>query len=165
MQTWLIGLGVLLATACNIESSEVVGGAGSDGCDGGESLGGQGGTAGGPSAGGAAGAGLGLSGIGASAGSAGSAGVAGTGGAPPCSQEGDCAPGTNCDRAQGICLPSDHETCEELTLEAECTTRADCETVYAGVDCSCGRNCVCVGGQPGCVCKSFEFFECTTGAR
>jgi hypothetical protein len=32
--------------------------------------------------------------------------------------------------------------------------------VYAGVSCSCGPDCHCVGGEAGCICESFEFFRC-----
>ncbi|MCA9639687.1 MAG: hypothetical protein KC492_03305, partial [Myxococcales bacterium] len=96
-----------------------------------------------------------------SAGSGGGTNTGGSGSASsiPCENESDCDPGFNCDYQAGLCAPSDAETCEELG-EAECGTRTDCEVIYAGVDCSCGAGCECQGGEPGCVCDSFEFFRC-----
>lgn len=80
--------------------------------------------------------------------------------AASCSAEKDCAPGFNCDAAQSVCLPAAAETCAELADETACIARKDCAAAYAGVDCSCGPDCQCVGGEPGCVCASFEFFRC-----
>jgi|SRR5882724_9724802 len=78
----------------------------------------------------------------------------------PCEKERDCAPGYNCDLEQHQCLPADQETCGELDTELSCTNRKDCTPVYGGVNCSCGTNCECHGGEPGCVCESFQFFVC-----
>jgi hypothetical protein len=78
----------------------------------------------------------------------------------PCTVESDCARGYNCDAARGQCLPSDAETCPELTTEASCSARKDCTTVYAGTNCTCGPDCQCTGGEPGCICERFEFFRC-----
>ncbi len=50
--------------------------------------------------------------------------------------------------------------CEDLDEESSCSARSDCEPVYAGVDCSCGPDCTCIGGTPGCICESFEFHAC-----
>ena len=82
--------------------------------------------------------------------------------APPrhCDQESDCDPGFNCDLEAQQCLPSDEETCGELKSEAACTHRSDCTPIYGGINCSCGQDCECEGGEPGCVCESFEFFVC-----
>jgi hypothetical protein len=93
--------------------------------------------------------------------------AAGEAGAPatapaPCAQERDCAPGYNCDLGQHQCLPADQETCGELDTELACTNRKDCTPVYGGINCSCGNNCECHGGEPGCVCESFQFFVCQT---
>jgi hypothetical protein len=82
----------------------------------------------------------------------------------PCSKEADCAPGFNCDTTRGKCTPSDSETCPELSDEAVCGARSDCKVVYAGVSCSCGPDCHCVGGEAGCICESFEFFRCEPAA-
>jgi hypothetical protein len=82
---------------------------------------------------------------------------------PPqhCEQESDCEPGFNCDLEQQQCLPSDEETCAELKTEAACTHRSDCTPIYAGTNCSCGQDCKCRGGEPGCVCETFGFFGCS----
>jgi hypothetical protein len=80
----------------------------------------------------------------------------------PCSVESDCARGYNCDTTRGECLPTDAETCPELTTEASCSVRKDCTTVYAGTNCTCGPDCECTGGEPGCICERFEFFRCAT---
>jgi hypothetical protein len=81
----------------------------------------------------------------------------------PCAEERDCAPGYNCDAGSRQCLPSEQETCGELTSEQACNNRRDCAPVYGGINCSCGADCECVGGEPGCVCESFEFFACRAG--
>ena len=78
----------------------------------------------------------------------------------PCVEESDCEPGFNCDYERSVCAPADAETCGELTTEAACDERDDCVTVYAGTNCSCGPECSCIGGEPGCVCETFEFFRC-----
>ncbi len=77
-----------------------------------------------------------------------------------CAEEKECDLGTNCDKSVALCLPADEETCGELSDEAACVARTDCEPVFAGVNCSCGPDCSCIGGAPGCVCDSFEFFRC-----
>lgn len=77
-----------------------------------------------------------------------------------CASEADCALGFNCDASRGICLPAALPTCGEVQAEAECLERSDCAPLYAGVDCSCGPDCSCKGGEPGCVCAAFEFFRC-----
>jgi len=94
-------------------------------------------------------------------------GEAGAGGAPtpvvpitPCEQEHDCAPGYNCNLDTHQCLPADQETCGELDSELACTNRRDCTPVYGGMNCSCGSNCQCHGGEPGCVCERFGFVTC-----
>lgn len=81
-------------------------------------------------------------------------------GLKPCGSERDCDPGFNCDLQQQLCQPSDEETCGELATELACTHRSDCTPIYAGTHCSCGQDCECHGGDPGCVCQTFEFFGC-----
>lgn len=83
---------------------------------------------------------------------------------PPCEDESNCAPGFNCHLGRGQCLPAQEETCGELKQETECTERRDCTPVYAGIGCSCGADCECVGGEPGCICQSFDFFVCMPAA-
>jgi hypothetical protein len=83
-----------------------------------------------------------------------------------CADEAECAPGFNCDAERGTCTPAaSGETCAEIADEAACAQRPDCTLVYAGVDCSCGAGCECVGGEPNCVCEAFEFFRCEVNAR
>jgi len=77
-----------------------------------------------------------------------------------CVEERDCARGFNCDYERHECTPTDAETCPELSTESACDHRNDCMSIYAGINCSCGADCECVGGEPGCVCQSFEFFSC-----
>jgi hypothetical protein len=95
------------------------------------------------------------------------AGDGGASGAPPvvvppqpCDKERDCDPGFNCNLETHECLPAAEETCGELETEAACTHRSDCTPIYGGTNCSCGQDCACHGGDPGCVCQSFEFFGC-----
>jgi len=78
-----------------------------------------------------------------------------------CIDDTACTDGFVCDVASSTCVPdTSPATCAELVVEQECIDRPDCEPVYAGVNCSCGPNCECTGGEPGCVCESFEFFKC-----
>ncbi|MGE0323838.1 MAG: hypothetical protein AB7K71_09540 [Polyangiaceae bacterium] len=145
---------VAFVAGCNIETHD---GYDDDECSNGGSsfhgaaVGGSGNTTqGGSSNGGAASGG----------GSTDRASAGGSNAAPnPCENESDCDPGFNCDYDVGLCSPADAETCEELS-EDGCGARTDCEVIYAGVDCSCGAGCECQGGEPGCVCDSFEFFRC-----
>ena len=58
------------------------------------------------------------------------------------------------------CVAADAETCPELRTEANCDNRNDCVSIYAGTNCSCGPECTCIGGEPGCVCENFAFFTC-----
>jgi len=102
-------------------------------------------------------------GKGGSAGSAaGGTSSGGTGPAPnpSCEEERDCEPGYNCDLEQHECVATDAETCPELKTEAACENRRDCVPIYGGINCSCGQDCECKGGEPGCICESFEFFAC-----
>jgi hypothetical protein len=78
-----------------------------------------------------------------------------------CVSEPDCPADYNCNLERGTCEPASTPTCGELMSAADCGIRADCRSVYAGVDCSCGTGCTCQGGEPGCVCQSFQFFECS----
>jgi len=82
--------------------------------------------------------------------------------APPksCSKERDCEAGYNCDADTHECVPAEEETCAELETELACTHRSDCIPIYGGTNCSCGKDCECKGGEPGCVCESFQFFAC-----
>jgi hypothetical protein len=98
-------------------------------------------------------------------GSATPSGGSAAGGAVPeppraCAEERDCDPGYNCEVETNECKPTEQETCGELETEAACSNRRDCEPVYGGLNCSCGADCECEGGEPGCVCESFEFFVC-----
>lgn len=77
-----------------------------------------------------------------------------------CAKESDCERGFNCDYERKECVAAGAETCAELSSEADCDHRNDCVSIYAGTDCSCGAECTCIGGEPGCVCQSFAFFTC-----
>lgn len=92
-----------------------------------------------------------------------SSGGTNSGGAPPihCTTEAECPRGYNCDLDLLQCAPADEETCQELTSEQACTKRRDCTPVYGGINCSCGDDCECRGGEPGCICERFEFFACS----
>jgi hypothetical protein len=98
--------------------------------------------------------------------SAGNAGSAGTTPAPnsTCEDERDCDAGFNCDLETHECVAADAETCPELKSESACTNRRDCVPIYGGINCSCGQDCECMGGEPGCICESFDFFACQSGA-
>jgi hypothetical protein len=118
---------------------------------GGKSSGGNGGNTsggrtGGESSGGSANAGSGGGGSD-SGGSAGSAGTAGSGPSTTCELERDCPRGYNCDLEQHECVRADAETCPELESEAACTNRRDCVPIYGGINCSCGQDCECKGGD------------------
>jgi Cys-rich repeat protein len=79
-----------------------------------------------------------------------------------CATDADCPSGSSCDASSGQCVAT--PTCADMTDEASCSARVDCTPIYAGVDCSCGPDCTCHGGEPGCVCQSFEFFRCEDAA-
>jgi hypothetical protein len=78
-----------------------------------------------------------------------------------CQDEASCEAGYNCDLKRFVCTPTDNELCSELKNEASCAERDDCVVTYAGVNCSCGADCTCMGGEAGCVCERFEFHACT----
>jgi hypothetical protein len=80
--------------------------------------------------------------------------------ATPCAHERDCDAGFNCNFEVEQCQSAEAETCGELESEAECADRTDCIAVYGGVNCSCGADCECQGGEPGCICESFEYLVC-----
>jgi hypothetical protein len=57
----------------------------------------------------------------------------------------------------GYCIPQSAcatATCETLTTEAACASRADCTPVYSG------GNCTCYPG--GCTCEDLTFARCET---
>jgi hypothetical protein len=78
----------------------------------------------------------------------------------PCEKENDCGPGFNCNLDVNECQPADAETCGELESEAACADRSDCIPIYGGLNCSCGADCECQGGDPGCVCETFDYVVC-----
>jgi hypothetical protein len=78
-----------------------------------------------------------------------------TGGSTASGGTSGTSPGTG-----GIVEPPPPPECMELATEAACSERADCTPIYAGTDCSCGPECTCIGGEPGCVCESFGFLVC-----
>lgn len=87
--------------------------------------------------------------------------TAGTANTPtPCDDERDCSAGYNCNFDRNECEAADAETCGELATESACTQRRDCVPIYGGTNCSCGADCECQGGEPGCICERFEYFVC-----
>lgn len=82
-----------------------------------------------------------------------------------CEDESSCDPGFNCDPDWSLCTPTDREHCSELADESACAERDDCITTYAGINCTCGPDCTCMGGEPNCVCESFEFHACSETAE
>jgi len=59
----------------------------------------------------------------------------------------------------GYCIPTaqcEAAPCAALATEAACTARADCEPVYAGMNCTCDAN--------GCTCTSETFSSCESAA-
>lgn len=159
----LLVVAVLAMGACNVEHYDDCR---DDGFDFDDDFEDGGHRAGSPSKGGSAGNGA--SGSGGSDAQGGSSGSGGSGGTPeppeppatPCEAERDCDAGFNCNVEAGECQPADAETCAELVTEAECGERTDCIPIYGGINCSCGADCECQGGEPGCICESFEYLVC-----
>jgi hypothetical protein len=67
----------------------------------------------------------------------------------------------------GFCIPlaacdvPPPPSCEELTSETDCQARAgECQTLYTGINCSCGPGCSCEAQDAGCTCESFEYVAC-----
>lgn len=81
-----------------------------------------------------------------------------------CASDAECGAGFVCDASSAACVPAPAPTCADWETESDCSAQSGCTPVYAGVDCSCGPDCVCVGGEPGCICAAFEFFACTEEA-
>lgn len=107
----------------------------------------------------------------------------------PCDSNDDCAAGCYCDTATGACIEScycttDAEaqsggfgwcdeprntcmpgtdptpTCDQLTDEAACTARTDCDAVYRGINCTDPNGLSCTDGQAQCTCERYVFDEC-----
>jgi hypothetical protein len=78
----------------------------------------------------------------------------------PCDKERDCDAGFNCNYDVHECQAANAETCGEMESEQECADRTDCIAVYGGINCSCGADCECQGGEPGCICESFDYLVC-----
>jgi hypothetical protein len=123
---------------------------------------GSGARAGSPSATGGSSAEGGVGGSASGGATGGSGASAGAAPAPntTCEEERDCDPGFNCDLEARECVATDAETCPELESETTCSNRRDCMPVYGGINCSCGQDCECKGGEPGCICESFDFVAC-----
>ncbi len=76
-----------------------------------------------------------------------------------CSKDYHCDDGYVCDTERASCIPAP-TACSDLSSEDDCLSRLDCEPVYAGINCTCGPDCVCTGTEENCVCESFEYFTC-----
>lgn len=76
-----------------------------------------------------------------------------------CSRDDDCASTELCDRASRTCATPPPE-CTALTTEASCSARADCQPVYAGLECVDAQGGECQDGDTNCTCARFEFAAC-----
>jgi hypothetical protein len=76
-----------------------------------------------------------------------------------CSRDDDCATTELCDRANRTCA-TPPPACTALTTEATCSARADCQPVYAGLECVDAQGGECQDGDTSCTCARFEFAAC-----
>lgn len=76
-----------------------------------------------------------------------------------CRRDEDC-PGTDiCDHLHGTCGPA-IVPCTEISVEETCVGRADCQAVYAGVNCRDAQGGACTSADPECTCETFSFAAC-----
>lgn len=70
-----------------------------------------------------------------------------------------------CDEERSTCMPGDPPlpACEELTTEAECTSRPECDAIFRGLNCTDPDGLSCTDGEANCECETFVFDECITG--
>lgn len=67
---------------------------------------------------------------------------------------GDCIAVSACDVAP---------ICDVLNTEDQCEARAECESVYGGINCRDPEGNVCTSGSgSNCTCESFVFARCAT---
>ncbi len=105
---------------------------------------------------------------------------------PSCATSADCPVGSTCVASscepcpEGVCTcmrddecPADQicnhpiATCEDppvlcsdLTVEADCLARTDCQAIYSGMNCRDSQGGDCESGDPNCTCETFSFAVC-----
>ncbi len=81
------------------------------------------------------------------------------GGICVCRRDDDCPALDVCDHLAGTCGPP-IVRCTEITVEATCIDRTDCQAVYAGVNCRDAQGGACTSADPECTCETFSFAAC-----
>ena len=76
-----------------------------------------------------------------------------------CRRDDDCPAQDVCDHLAGTCGPP-IVRCVEITVEASCIERSDCQAVYAGVNCRDAQGGACTSADPECTCETFSFAAC-----
>jgi hypothetical protein len=82
-----------------------------------------------------------------------------SGGVCICQRDGDCSSSQVCDHTTGTCA-APPPTCAQLTTEAACSARADCEPIYGGMSCTNDAGTVCHSGEANCTCATYSFAVC-----
>jgi len=77
----------------------------------------------------------------------------------PCMFDNDCPEGQWCNHSAGLCEPIP-VACNDLTTEADCLARSDCQPIYAGMNCRDANGGECVSGDVDCTCETFAFAVC-----
>ena len=67
-----------------------------------------------------------------------------------------------CDEPRSTCMPGTDPTptCDTLTTQQACDARADCHSVYRGINCTDPDGIPCTEGSSNCTCESFRWDRC-----
>lgn len=77
----------------------------------------------------------------------------------PCDRDPDCPADQICNHRAGICEPP-YVACDEVTDEAVCLERPECQAIYGGINCTDEGGGECTSSDPNCTCETFRFASC-----
>lgn len=77
----------------------------------------------------------------------------------PCDRDPDCPADQICNHRAGICEPP-YVACDEVTDEAVCLARPECQAIYGGINCTDEGGGECTSSDPNCTCETFRFASC-----
>lgn len=77
----------------------------------------------------------------------------------PCQRDPECPADQICNHQAGVCEPP-YVPCADVTDEAVCLARPECQAIYGGINCVDETGGECTALDPNCTCETFRFATC-----